>query len=313
MSNITFLGNFRVDFTSESHHAKSLESLGHNVIRMQETDAKSEHILSAALKSDLFIWIHTHGWKTPGSLDMEEVLDTLKENNIPTMTYHLDLWFGLQRQKDLKIMPVYKKIGHFFTVDSQMAEWFNKETTVKGHYLPAGVFGEECRYRKVETNRDVLFVGSKKYHSEWPYRTKLVEWLEDTYGNKFKHYGNGGIESIRGMRLNKLYWSTKVVVGDTLCLNFNYPDYWSDRIYETLGRGGFLIHPYITGIEKEFVDKKHVVFYEYGNFDQLKELIDYYLTHDEERELIRETGHELVKNNYTYRHRWQHILKELGI
>ena len=313
MANIVFLGNFRVDFTSESHHAKSLESLGHNVIRMQETEARSEHILDSALNSDLFIWIHTHGWNTPGSLTMEEVLDRLKENKITTMTYHLDLWFGLQRQKDLNVMPVYKKIGHFFTVDSQMAEWFNKETAVKGHYLPAGVFDRECTYIESTKKRDVMFVGSKKYHPEWQYRTQLIEWLSKTYRGRFEHYGNGGIESVRGKKLNKLYWSTKVVVGDTLCLNFNYPDYWSDRIYETLGRGGFLIHPYVPGIEKEFIDKKHVVFYEYGNFEQLKELIDYYLTHDEERESIRQAGHDLVKNNYTYKHRWSTILKELNI
>ena len=308
-----FLGNFRVDFSSESHHAKSLESLGHKVIRMQETEATSEDILAKAIQSDLFIWIHTHGWKTPGSLDMEQVLDTLKEKNIITMTYHLDLWFGLQRQKDLEIMPVYKKIGHFFTVDSQMAKWFNEQTNVKGHYLPAGVYKEECLYEETTLKRNVIFVGSKRYHSEWQYRTKLVDWLERKYGNRFEHYGNGGIKNVRGIDLNRLYWSTKVVVGDTLCLNFNYPDYWSDRIYETLGRGGFLIHPYIPGIEKEFVDKKHVVFYEYGNFQQLKELIDYYLINDEERETIRKAGHELVKNNYTYSHRWQTILKELGL
>ena len=60
--NIVFLGNFRVDYTSESHHANSLESLGHRVIRMQESDAKAEDILSECIKSDLFIWIHTHGY-----------------------------------------------------------------------------------------------------------------------------------------------------------------------------------------------------------------------------------------------------------
>lgn len=313
MAKIVFLGNFRVDFTSESHHAKSLESLGHNVTRLQETEINAENILAHALRSDLFVWIHTHGWNTPGLLSMEKVLDTLKENNIPSMTYHLDLWFGLQRQKDLEVMPVYKKIGHFFTVDSKMAQWFNEETDVKGHYLPAGVFGEECIHKDSTKKKDVIFVGSKKYHPEWQYRTQLVDWLDKVYGDRFEHYGNGGVESARGLKLNKLYWSTKVVVGDTLCLNFNYPDYWSDRIYETLGRGGFLIHPYIPGIEKEFVDREHVVFYEYGNFDQLKELVDYYLTHEEEREEIRKAGHELVKNNYTYRHRWQHIFKELGL
>ena len=194
-----------------------------------------------------------------------------------------------------------------------MAKWFNEQTNVKGHYLPAGVYKEECLYEQTTTKRDVIFVGSKRYHSEWQYRTKLVDWLERTYRDRFEHYGNGGIKNVRGIALNNLYWSTKVVVGDTLCLNFKYPDYWSDRIYETLGRGGFLIHPYVPGIEKEFVDKKHVVFYEYGNFQQLKELIDYYLINDEERETIRKAGHELVKNNYTYSHRWRTILKELGL
>jgi spore maturation protein CgeB len=118
---------------------------------------------------------------------------------------------------------------------------------------------------------------------------------------------------VRGLKLNKLYWSTKIVVGDTLCIDFKYPDYWSDRVYETLGRGGFLIHPYVSGMEREFEDKKHLVFYEYGNFKQLKELIDYYLEHDEEREAIRKAGHELVKEKYTYKNRWEYILKELGI
>ena len=170
-----------------------------------------------------------------------------------------------------------------------------------------------CFLKEYKKTRDVIFVGSKKYHPEWQYRPQLISWLEDTYKNKFEHYGNGGIKSVRGDQLNKLYSSTKIVVGDTLCIGFNYPDYWSDRIYETMGRGGFIIHPYIKGLEKEFEDKKHLVFYEYGNFDQLKELIDYYLVHDEEREAIRKAGHELVKNNYTYKNRWEQILKELNI
>ena len=313
MAKIVFLGNFRVDYSSESHHAKTLESMGHTVIRMQETEARSEDIYQQALKSDLFIWIHTHGWRTPGSHRMDSVLKSLNKKNIKTMTYHLDLWFGLQRQKDLQSYPVYKYIGDFFTVDSQMADWFNENTEVKGHYVPAGVYDEECYLKPAKMKHDVVFVGSKKYHPEWQYRPKLIDWLGSTYGKRFEHYGNGGLQSIRGHDLNKLYASSKIVVGDTLCIGFKYPDYWSDRIYETMGRGGFIIHPYIKGLEKEFEDKKHLVFYEYGNFEQLKELIDYYLEHDEEREAIRKAGHELVKSKYTYKNRWQQILKELNV
>jgi hypothetical protein len=313
LAKIAFLGNFRVDFTSESHHAKTLESLGHKVYRLQETEAVAEEILRVAIKSDLFVWVHTHGWRTRGKMEMDHVLRRIADYKIPTMTYHLDLWFGLERQKDLDKFPVYKEIGHFFTVDSQMADWFNKNTRVKGHYLPAGVFDQECYYTPQKFKHDVIFVGSKRYHEEWQYRPELIAWLEETYRRGFAHYGSGGIKSIRGDELNKLYASTKIVIGDTLCIGFKYPDYWSDRVYETMGRGGFIIHPYISGMEREFEDKKHLVFYEYGNFKQLKKLIDYYLKHDEEREAIRIAGHELVKEKYTYKNRWKEILKELKI
>jgi hypothetical protein len=311
LSTITFLGNFRVSYTSESHHASSLKSLGHKVIKLQESEATADQIYKSASESDIFVWVHTHGWKTPGILSMEEVLERLNDKGVITLTYHLDLWFGLKRQKDLDKDPVYKNIQHFFTVDKQMANWFNQQTNVTGHYLPAGVFDQECYTTNKRKVHDVVFVGSKKYHAEWTYRPKLVNWLGDVYGKGFEHYGGDGIKVVRGKELNNLYASTKVVVGDTLCPNFTYENYWSDRIYETIGRGGFIIHPYIPGLEKEFVDGEHVVFYEYKNLKQLKELIDYYLVHNDEREKIRLAGHNLVKENYTYKNRWQHIMKEI--
>lgn len=312
MATITFLGNFRVDYSTESHHLKTLESLGHKVIKLQETEAKSEEILLHAKKSDLFVWVHTHGWKTPGKLTMSTVLKQLKVNKIPTMTYHLDLWLGLKRQKDLSTDPVYKDIQHFFTVDSKMADWFNKRTSVQGHYLPAGVYDKEAYYKPVkQMKHEIIFVGSKKYHPEWKYRAKLIDYLDTTYSKKFELWGKDGNGIVRGKDLNRLYASTKIVVGDSLCPQFSYPNYWSDRVYETLGRGGFLIHPHVPGMENEFTDKEHLVFYEYNNFNQLKELINYYLKNEEEREAIRIAGHELVKQNYTYKNRWQTIFKEL--
>lgn len=313
MANIVFLGNFRVPYSSENHHANTLQNLGHKVLRLQETEATSDIIVRHALSADLFIWIHTHGWETPGTIGMRDVLIKLRNENITTLTYHLDLWFGLKRQKDLSKDPVYKYIQYFFTVDKKMAEWFNENTQVKGVYLPAGVYGPEASFSPRKFQRDIAFVGSKKYHEEWEYRPKLINWLSMSYRNRFEHYGNDGLAVVRGTKLNRLYASTKVVVGDSLCPDFTYAHYWSDRIYETLGRGGFLIHPFIPGLEEEFEDKKHVVFYEYNNFEQLKYLIDYYLVNEEERETIRKAGHELVKSKYTYTNRWETILKEIGL
>lgn len=314
---IAFLGNFRVDFSSESHHRKTLASMGHQVVPLQEGDAPAEVIQATAEACDMFVWVHTHGWRTPSQtgLDMVQVLEHLRERQIPTVTYHLDLWFGLQRQKDLEGDPFYKHIQHFFTVDKKMADWFNENTEVKGHYLPAGVYDQECylaapSFQFDGYKHDIIFVGSRGYHPEWKYRPELIDWLRSTYTGRFTHIGGDGqIGTTRGQALNTLYADSKIAIGDSLCIGFNYPYYWSDRVYETLGRGGFMIHPYIKGMEEHFEDGKHLVFYEFGNFDDLKAKIDYYLTHDEEREKIRLAGHEHVKRNHTYMQRWNTIIE----
>lgn len=325
---IVFLGNFGVDYSSETHHKKSLESLGHEVLAMQETQASSDLVLEEAMNADMFVWVHTHGWQTPGHFTMSQVLQFLKKANVPTVTYHLDLWLGLQRQSDLDKDPVYHSIEHFFTCDKQMADWFNENTEVKGHYLPAGVFEPDMALDlEAEKTHDVIFVGSKGYHPEWPYRPQLIEWLKETYGDRFEHYGGDGLGVVRGAELTKLYNSTKVVVGDSLNIGFDYPYYWSDRLYETAGRGGFQIFPQITGIQDEystydfktddgmFWDKApapiELVTYEYGNFNMLKERIDRFLENDKYRDEIRTNAFERTKRDHTYGKRWEHIIKEV--
>lgn len=286
--------------------------MGHRVQCLQETATTAGQIAKAAQECDLFIWIHTHGWHTP---DIEVAFaNAIARGRIPIITYHLDLWHGLGRERDMHTDPYWKVLTDFFTVDARMADWLNANTKIKGHYLPAGVFDQECYMAPPDKDRfDVCFVGSRRYHPEWPYRPKLIDWLENTYKGRFRLYGQDGLGVRRGEALNQIYANSRVVVGDTLCLGYTYPDYWSDRIYETTGRGGFLIHPRIEGINTQFVDGEEVVFYDYDNFPQLKSLIDYYLANPEEREAIRKAGHERTKNEHTYRHRWETILKELGL
>jgi len=318
MARIAFLGNFKVDYSTETHHAQTLESMGHTVYRLQETQANSEKVFKVACNSDLFIWVHTHGWNTPGRMGMEHVLKQLKDLGIPTMTYHLDLWFGLKRQDDLAVEPIYKHIQHFYTVDKLMADWFNENTNVKGHFLPAAVYDKEAymhsQYDGEHFDHEIIFVGSRRYHPEYPYRPQLIDFLRETYGNKFLHVGGDGDTGIvRGRDLNRIYSKSKIAIGDTLNLNFNYPYYSSDRLFESTGRGGFTIYPRIEGITDWFEDGKEIVYYEHGNLQDLKSKIDYYLKNEDERETIRLAGHKNAIENHTYVNRWNSILKELKI
>ncbi|KKK94235.1 hypothetical protein LCGC14_2684910, partial [marine sediment metagenome] len=60
----------------------------------------------------------------------------------------------------------------------------------------------------------------------------------------------------------------------------SYPasNYWSNRIYEITGRGGFFIHNKVEGMPD------YIPQFEYG---KEKEMIKYYLEHEEEREELR--------------------------
>jgi hypothetical protein len=311
---VVYIGNFTVSYSTESHLANSLEALGHSVLRLQENTTNTNEVLKEGLRSDLLMWSHTHGWRIRGRIPLRTVMRNLKRRNIPTVAYHLDLWLGLERQRDLR-RDEYWYVEHFFTVDKLMAERLNASPNMPtGYYLPAGVYEPETKLGKIKKQyqHDVIFVGSRIYHRQWQYRTKLIGWLEQTYGKRFALYGKDGKGLIRGQELNDLYHSSKIVIGDTLCLNFDYPYYLSDRVFETTGRGGFIIHPYIKGIRELFTDDE-LVTYDFNNFEQLQGLIDYYLEHDEEREAIRTKGWQRTKLEHTYTKRLQTIINTLGL
>lgn len=310
---IVFLGNFQVPYTSENHYASTFEKLGHKVVRLQESMVTTDRIYTEAINAKVFFWVHTHGWNPRGHRTMKEVLRKLYNAGVETVAYHLDLYMGLKRWQEYEAHD-YFNVKHFFTVDKLMADWLNESTETKGHYLPAGVFEEECHISEPlkEFEYDVVFVGSRKYHKEWQYRPQLIDWLHKNYGRNFAHFGNDGQGIVRGESLNRLYASAKVVVGDSLCLDFKYPNYWSDRIYETTGRGGVMIHPYIKGLETQFNFGEEILVYQYGDFAELKNSIDMLLKNDKYRNGIRQAGFSRTKRDHTYTNRLQTILETVG-
>lgn len=307
---ITFVGNFNVDFTSETHHSNTLESMGHKVIRLQEGQVNTNQILQCGLESDLVVWVHTHGWPTLG--DIPAMSQRLRDEGIPLINYHLDLWMGIDRQNDLN-NDYYKSLHHFFTVDKLMADYLNENTNTVGHFIPAAVYDKEVYihpdYDPNNFEHEIIFVGSREYHKEWPFRPELIDWLKQNYN--LTHVGKDGIGVVRGEALNRLYAKSKIAIGDTLNIGFDYPYYSSDRLWESIGRGGFTIYPEIKGLEEYYEDRKEVVYYKHGNFRNLREHIDYYLEHADEREKIRLEGQYKTKTCGTYINRWHQILGEL--
>lgn len=296
---IIYIGNYRPEWSTENHIAYSLEDLGHIVFRMQEDETELAHILE--IQNDYDFILYTRTWDNcKGDRDY-----FLKNKKIPLVGFSLDIWIGLSRQPEVEKQLMFKS-DYLFTADGGHQKEF-KKMGINHIWLRPGIWDRECRFGMKQAEfetKDVCFVGSYNYHHEHPFRKDLIDWLQYHYGAQFALYGSSG-EIIRGLRLNDLYTTVPIVVGDS----FDSPYYWSDRLYETLGRGGFLLHPKTIGLDEELQDGVHYVAYERENWADLQRKIEFYKTHYYEREKIRLAGFEKVRDNYTYKHRMQTLIK----
>lgn len=328
---VHYLGNFAVPYSTESHIALSLEALGHEVVRHQENEIDWPHadLIAKRVEGDFVLWTHTHGFADESTHDYQDMLlDGLRERSIPTVAYHLDRWWGLEREE--QVSEPYFSCDLVCTADGgHQKEW--ESIGVNHLWVPPAVVhtevGSGTRHKRFE--REVGFVGTwlnYGHRGVWPWRFEMVSHLRRTRGTKFRSWPRGS-RQVRGQELNDLYASVKVIVGDS-CLANGATHYWSDRVPETLGRGGFLLHPTVEGMDEFFPIGRYVKVpgfshvaalpwrFSVGDLDELDEKVDAALAlTDEQRDALVAEAIEWVRQHHTYlvRMRWltEHVAKEM--
>lgn len=310
---VAFLGNFVPAASSETHEAASFEALGHTVTRIQEGEIPALAVPALVKGHDLFFHVQTRGLAITGGNDDERkwMLDEIRAMSIPSVGYHLDLFFGLDRAEYVRSDP-YFQVDHFFSPDGyHNDEW--KAAGVNHHWLPPAVYHVEAYDALPNPRRwpgKVAFVGSWRgyAHAEHaPVREAMLTAMRRRFGRQFVCHPQRG--AIRGADLNELYATIPVFVGDS-CLAGKIPGYFSDRCTETLGRGGFLIHPYVPGILNVLPD---LVTYEAGDWTALVERVEHYLENDAAREANRKANSAWVREHHTYRNRVQTVIDTIGL
>jgi hypothetical protein len=230
--------------------------------------------------------------------EMFAFLDSLRARKIPSFGVHLDKFFGIpEREKLIGKIPFWK-LQYLFTADGSRQEDFAKlginhfwmKPAVSEVYCHPGIPRDEYRC-------DVGFVGARGYHAEYPFRRQLVEFLEVEYGDRCKIIEGG----LRGHALNDFYASCRVIVGD--CIFAGTPYYYSDRAPETTGRGGFLLHPEVQGMDIP------CPVYKAQNLSDLKESIEHWIPQDETRRYMAQVLIEYVREHDTWTVRLAEIMK----
>lgn len=318
---VAYVGNFEPEHSTENEMRRALEAEGHEVMRLQENTGETwSHLTRMTPLHDVLLWTRTGwDWQACVGVPREDVLrwqattlERMRTLGIPTVGYHLDRWWGLDREGQVRDEPFFH-CDLVCTADGGHDELWEAEG-VRHRWFPPAVSHLECigGTRRPQFVSDIAFVGSWRpgYHKEWKHRPQLVRFLQTMYRRRVQFWPAKGKPAVRGEALRDLYVSTKVNVGDS-CLVGGASRYWSDRIPETLGRGGFLLHPYVEGIEEHFTDGKHLRLWPVGDFAELGRLIDYYLAHDDERRAIAEEGRRHVLEHHTYRVRMQQLFELL--
>lgn len=308
MTTIALLGNHSCDFSTESELAWTLEKrLGHNVVRLQENKVTADEVVTGARDrgSKLFIWVHTHGWEMPG--DQYKMLENLRNSGIKTSSFHLDRFWGLNQldqRQDRIGTHAFWRTDKVFTADGGNDERF-AQLGINHQWMAPAVVERDCVLGRpnLQFNSPIAFTGADGYHPEYPFRPMLVNRLREMYGSNFRVY-----QGIRQQALNDLYATVRVLVGDSCFAGADR--YWSDRVPETIGRGGFLIYPKTPGLEIP-----GLVTYEPQNIPDLVKKINYFIDddHQSERIKLRNQAHEFVKQHHTYTNRMQELLKIMEV
>lgn len=307
---VGYIGNFRPTHSTENHVARAFRSHGAHVEELQEDNPDTWMNLERSRPFDVILWTHTWSFMPPPFATAV----ALAKQKVPIVGYHLDRMFGLQRAE---LVTGRLKRSHagtdvrdpFFLVPDMVvtADGGHDEGWVQAgilhRWLPPGVLGAEVEVLepRQESPRRIAFVGSwSGYHQEWPHRQQLVKWLSDRHGKDLVLYPVPGQPAVRGRALNVLYRTHDVIVGDS-CLAGGATHYWSDRIPETLGRGGLLIHPNVVGLEEHFTPGEHLLTWNAGDWEVLDAWVDKALNMSAaEREQIALAGREHVLAHHTY-------------
>jgi len=276
---VVYIDKFNYFFSSGNYITAALNNIGIQVVKVPlETPLDKIKQIIISHKSDFVLY-------GKGANYFESLIPWLRQRNILAVHWSFDRLFYLDRPQTIINRRKIYLSNFVFTTDGGCNKQWKKEFGVDHITLRQGLHAPDHQWvDPTPKDFDIIFIGSV-YNT---YRKNLVNFLTKIYGSRFKVFGasENPKDQIRGMDLNVLLRSVKIAVGDSLPGDY----YWSNRLYEQRGRGGFLLHPETVGMDQEFEIGKELILFPRHDMDALRKTIDYYVEHDEKRERIRRCG-----------------------
>jgi spore maturation protein CgeB len=273
----------RIDFVSEDSFVPLLRAKGHDA-----------HFLALATDTEYF---NTDAPKRDREFDISFVGNS-----------------SFEFMDSIITEPVQKELEKFKSLLAQTKKTYfdNPRENIREYVLSRAPEWE----RSITIDRDV-FVFALVWMTGYLYRRDFVTDLAHTYGKKFMCFGD-------------LYWtkfmdksqvSTDAMYYKNLCsyyrstrinININRIQVhtsFTQRVFDCKASGAFLL------TDRRLLNKRYFVtdgpdreLVEYDSLTHCKELIDYFLVHDDERQRITIAGRDKVLANHTYDNRIEEMI-----
>ncbi len=232
----------------------------------------------------------------------------INQTGVNTIVWQVDDPYILTHAPNSKLHKLKLKEYHqVYTTNYESMEKYYKPMGINAKFLP---FGYDPAYHlnlKSDKNYKVSFVGSS-----FPARLNYIDSLAKEFRDELDLFG-----------CRNKYWNypyrvshkKMIEIANQSIINLNFSDQpangvkcLKNRVMEITGSGQFLLSEDFPEAKMLFSDKELVLF---SSYDELKEKIKYYLSHDKERDKIARAGHKKTKENYSYKKLMQGVLEDI--
>lgn len=228
------------------------------------------------------------------------------------VAYHAETYLTKRMKAFTELPPL---VDFVYTISPTHVRALEEMTGCSNiRHLPPGTDPEIFYPVEAEKDIDLLYLG----HASAVSRNEVIVKLDALFDNlwvggnwwpqlKIKHHFRGAYKQ----EFNE--WNCRAKIA--LCL---VPDphahlemYYPYRLVNTMSTKTFALATYTPRLEEIFTRKVHLDWY--TTFEELVELIKYWLSHDKEREEVAQRGYEFVLENLTLKQQAGQILKDVGL
>ncbi len=170
----------------------------------------------------------------------------------------------------------------------------------KGEYIPQ--YTNPLRFKPLDVNDakyEVLFVGSN--HTKRGRKSVDYALASGADLSVFGKFWDGMLtpDVLKGNYIDndelfKYYGNAKIVLNDHR-EDMAYFGFVSNRIYDVSASGGFVLTDYVKEIKEEYGDSIAM----YKDYDDFKQKLEYYLSHDDERRLLAKRAQKITLEKFT--------------